>query len=81
MKSKLKTNNVSRFNEKSYFNTILGLGPICDYKPNFEKISQYKINKNTTKKIHSSCDRITGSILTRSKQPIVYSFALVKTPG
>ena len=70
-----------RFDEKSFFNTVLGFTPGCDYKHYNEYISQKIVNLSTTNKIHLKCDVIDGSVLNEVRQPILYGFVLDKLPG
>ena len=89
-KVKLILTNLIRFDENSFFHTILGFDPYWDYKPTnaihayspgvyiSEKIN---LNLNTINKIHLKCDCIDGSIQDGVKQPILYSFVLDKPSG
>ena len=70
-----------RFDEKSFFNTILGFTPGWDYKHYNKYISQKIVNLGSTNKIHLKCDIIDGSIVDGFRQPILYSFVLDKKPG
>ena len=45
-----------RFDEKSFFNTVLGFIPGWDYKHYKKFISQKILNLGSTNKIHSKCD-------------------------
>ena len=73
------------FDEKSFFNTILGFSPHWDYKNIASYDREYYTEKNrnlsTTDKIHLKCDVIDGSVLNGVRQPILFSFVLVKKPG
>ena len=65
MKTKLvvKTGVISvRFNEKSFFSTILGFTSGWDFKNYFEYTRQKIVNINSTNKIHLKCDCIDGSV-------------------
>ena len=78
-----------RFNEKSFFNALLGFTPYWDYKPTNaihadspgvytrERVS----NLGTIDKIHLKCDVIGGSLVNRLRQPIPFSFILNKPSG
>ena len=70
-----------RFDEKSFFSTILGFIAGWDYKHYNKYISQKIVNLGSTNKIHLKCDVINGSIVDGFKQPILYSFVLDKLPG
>ena len=70
-----------RFDEKSFFNTILGFTSGWDYKHYNKYTSQKVVNLGSTIKIHLKCDCIDGSILDGCRQPILYSFVLDKLPG
>ena len=79
-----------RFDEKSFFNTLLGFDPYWDYKPTnaihadspgvyiSDKII---LNLDTINKIHLKCDCIDGSIQDGVRQPILFSFVLDKPAG
>ena len=84
MKSKLdiKAGIIAiRFDEKSFFSTILGFTAGWDYKHYIKYISQKIVNLGSTNKIHLKCDIIDGSIVDGFRQPILYSFVLDKKPG
>ena len=70
-----------RFDEKSFFSTILGFTPGWDYKHYNNYTSQKIINLGSTNKIHLKCDCIDGSIQNSLREPILYSFVLDKLPG
>ena len=79
-----------RFNEKSFFHTLLGFEPYWDYKPTKAFISNGQgvytsdkiiLNLNTINKIHLKCDCIDGSIQDGVRQPILFSFVLDKPSG
>ena len=70
-----------RFDEKSFFSTILGFSPGWNYKHYNKYISQKIVNLGGTKKIHLKCDCIDGSVVDGVRQPILYSFVLDKLPG
>ena len=79
-----------RFDEKSFFHTLLGFTPYWDYKPtnviHADSPGVYTSNKiilnlNTINKIHLKCDIIDGSIQDGIRQPILFSFVLDKPSG
>ena len=78
-----------RFDERSFFHTLLGFTPYWDYKPtnsNHDAIpgvytSDKILNLNTINKIHLKCDCIDGSIQDGVRQPILFSFVLDKPSG
>ena len=70
-----------RFDEKSFFSTILGITSGWDYKHYNKYISQKIVNLSNTNKIHLKCDSINGSVVNGLRQPILYSFVLDKKPG
>ena len=83
-----KTNLVVRseiiaitFDEKSFFNTVLGFTPGWDYKHYNEYISRKCVNLSSTNVIHLKCDVINGSVVNGVKQPILFSFISDKTSG
>ena len=67
-----------RFDEKSFFSTILGFTPGWDYRM---YTSQKILNIGSTNKIHLKCDAIDGSVVNGFRQPILYSFVLDKPSG
>ena len=70
-----------RFDEKSFFSTILGFTPGWDYKHYNQYLSQKILNLSNTNKIHLKCDVIDGSVVNGVRQPILYSFVLDKPSG
>ena len=61
-----------RFDEKSFFSTILGFKPYWNYKHYYnDYISQKIVNLSTTNKIQLKCDCINGSIVNGVQQPII----------
>ena len=70
-----------RFDEKSFFSTILGFTPGWDYKHYNQYLSQKIVNLSNTSKIHLKCDAIDGSVVNGVRQPILYSFVLDKPAG
>ena len=70
-----------RFDEQSFFSTVLGFTPGWDYKHHNKYISQKILNLGSTNKINLKCDCIDGSVVNGLRQPILYSFVLDKKPG
>ena len=70
-----------KFDEKSFFSTILGFTPGWDYKHYSKYTSQKLVNLGSTKKIHLKCDCIDGSVVNGLRQPILFSFILDKPSG
>ena len=79
-----------RFDEQSFFHTLLGFSPYWDYKPSNSNhvlipgvypSDKIILNLNTIDKIHLKCDCIDGSIQNGVRQPILFSFVLDKPAG
>ena len=70
-----------RFDEKSFFTTILGFTLGWDYKLYNKYTSQNVVNLGSTNKIYLKCDVIDGSVVDGIRQLILYSFVLDKLPG
>ena len=70
-----------RFDEKSFFSTILGFTAGWDYKHYNQYLSQKVVHLSSTNKIHLKADVIDGSIVDGVRQPILYSFVLDKPSG
>ena len=70
-----------RFDEKSFFSSILGFTPGWDYKFYNKYTSQKIVNLGSTNKIKLKCDVIDGSLLDGVRQPKLYSFVIDKLPG
>ena len=70
-----------RFDEKSFFSTILGFTAGWHYKHYNKYNSQKIVSLSNTNKIHLKCDCIDGSVVNGLRQPILYSFVLDKKPG
>ena len=78
-----------RFDEKSFFRTLLKFEPYWDYKPTnaFNSIAPGTyvndkiLNLNTINKLRLKCVVIDGSIQDGVRQPILSSFVLDKKPG
>ena len=60
-----------RFDENSFFSTLLGFTPGWHYKHYNEYISHKIVNLSTTNKIHLKCDCPDGSLVNGLKQPIL----------
>ena len=71
----------TRFDENSFFNTILGFNHGWDYKHYNNYNSQEILNISSAYKLHLKCDIIDGSVVNGFRQPILYSFVLDKPPG
>ena len=65
---------VIRFDEKSFFTTLLGFTPGWDFKLYNEYTSQIIVNLRNTNKIHLKCDCFKGSIFNKVQQIILHSF-------
>ena len=59
-----------RFDEISFFSTVLGFTSGWVYKHYIEYMSQKIVNLSTTNKIHLKCDIIDGSVVNGLRQPI-----------
>ena len=59
-----------KFDEKSFFSTILGFTTGWDYKHYNKDISQKIVNLSNTNKMHLKCDCVDGSIQNGLRQPI-----------
>ena len=70
-----------RFEERSFFHTLLGFIPYWDYKSPGVYISAKILNLNSVNKIHLKCDVTDGSVVDGVRKPILYSFVLDKKPG
>ena len=70
-----------RFDERSFFHTLLGFTPYWDYKPPGVYTTDKISNLNTINKIHLKCDSIYGNIQDGIRRPILYSFVLDKPSG
>ena len=70
-----------RFDEKSFFSTILGYTPGWDYKHYNQYLSQKIVNSSSTNKIHLKCDCIDGSVVNGIREPILFIFVLDKPSG
>ena len=83
-KTKLVVSNgiiAIRFDEKSFFNSILGFTAGWDYKHYNKYVNQKIVNLSNTNKINLKCDFINGSIQNGLRQPILFSFVLDKPAG
>ena len=65
---------VIRFDENSFFNTILGFTSGWYFIQYNEYTSQKIEHLSTTNKTQLKCDVIDGSILDGLRQPILFSF-------
>ena len=82
------TFGTSRYDEKSFLNTLLGFTPYWDYKPtntiHADSPAVYTsdkiLNLSTMNKIHLKCDIIDGSVVNGVREPILFSFVLDKKP-
>ena len=70
-----------RFDEKSFFSTILGFTSGWDYKHYNKYFSQKIVNLSNTNKIYLKCNVINGSVVNGLRRPILFSFVLDKKPG
>ena len=78
-----------RFDENSFFNTLLGFTPLWDYMPTNALhdgssgvcITDKILNLSTINKNHLKCDAIDGSVRNGLRHPILFSFVLDKKPG
>ena len=70
-----------RFDETSFFNTVLGFTSGWDYKHYNEYTSRKCLNVGSTNKVHLKCDVTDGSVVNGLRQTILYSFLLDKKPG
>ena len=76
-KTKLVVNSgiiAIRFDENSFFSTILGFTEGWNYKHYNQNLSQKIVNLSNTNKIHLKCDAIDLSVVNGDRQPILYSF-------
>ena len=60
-----------RFDEKSFFSTVLDFTPGWDYKIYNKYTRQKIVNLRNTNRIHLKCDVIHGSIQNSLRQPIL----------
>ena len=70
-----------RFDERSFFRTLLGFTPYWDYKCPGVYTSDKTLNIKTVNEIHLKYDVIDGSVVDGVRQSILYSFVLDKKPG
>ena len=70
-----------RFDEKSFFSSILSFISDWDYKHYIKNFSQKIVNLSTIDKIHFKCDVFHGSIVYGKRQLILFSFVLDKPAG
>ena len=69
-----------KFEEKSFFITILGFNPHWDYKQCNEYVSKKNVKLSTIDEVHRKCDAIDGSVVNAFRQPITFSFVLENPP-
>ena len=74
---------ILRFDNQSFFHTLLGFSPFWDYKPNNSNhflipgvypSDKYILNLNTIDKIRLKCDAIDGSVVDGVRQPLPFYF-------
>ena len=65
-----------RFDEKSFFSTILGFNHGWGFEHYNEHFSQKIVDLSTTNNINLKCDVIDGSVLNGILEPIPFSFFL-----
>ena len=70
-----------RFDEKSFFSTILCFTSVWDFKHYNKNTSGKIVSPGNTNKIHLKCDVIDGSVVNGIREPTLYSFFLNKLPG
>ena len=70
-----------RFDENSFFSTILEFTSGWDYEDYNEYISQKIVNLSSTNKVHLKRDVIDGIIVGGLRQPILSIFVLDKPSG
>ena len=79
-----------RFDERSFFHTLLGFEPYWYFKPTNSNHNAVQgvytsdkilLNLNTIDKIHFKCDCFDGSIQDGVRHPILFSFVLDKPSG
>ena len=70
-----------RFDEKSFFSTILGFISHWDYKQCNEYVSRKVLKLSTINKIHLKTNIIDGSVVNGIRQPTLVSFVLDKPAG
>ena len=70
-----------RFDEKSFFSTILGFTSGWDYKHYNKYTSRKLVNLGSTNKIHLKCDCVDGSVINGVRELILFSFFLDKPAG
>ena len=70
-----------RFDEKSFFSSMLGLKSYCGYKHYDEYINQQFIHLRTIDKCHLKCDAIDGFVVNLMRESIFCSFALINRMG
>ena len=81
IKSRLKTNNVSRFDNKSSFKTLLRCCPHWDYRPNNDYFSRNKSKRTRKEKIQIKCNCIDESKLNGIRELIFQNLCSEKLTG
>ena len=70
-----------KYDEKSFFSSILGFKPHWDIKNYNEYISQKVVILSSTNKIRLKCDIIDGKVVNGTREPIPYTFVLDNPNG
>ena len=70
-----------RFDEQSFFSTILGFTGDWGYKHYNKHTSQKLVNLGSSNKIHFKSDVIDGIVVNGIREPIIFSFVLDKKLG
>ena len=81
---KMFASGTLRFDERSFFRTLLGFTPYWDYKPTNSSgvyTSDKIVKLSTVNIIHLKCDCNDGSVVNGLRQRLFYSFVLDKSPG
>ena len=68
---------VLQFDEKSFFNTLLGFTSFWDYIPNKEEIGRKITNVGTIDEIHYESDVSDKSLVNGVRQPKLHSFLYI----
>ena len=70
-----------KFEEKSFFSTVLGFTPGWHYKHYIEYISEKNVNFNTTKKTQLESDVVDGKFQNGLRQPIILVLFQINHPN
>ena len=70
-----------KFDQQSFFSTVLGFTSGWDYKHYNKYTSQKVVNLSSTKKIHLKTDVIHGSFVDGVRQSNFYCFVFANLPG